>query len=101
SYIDSFDNRCTRFVAPKGQLRLSSSTLIRDSGLADANNWSAREQAVGDLPHEILCFLLNSRYCEVDRFSNIAVELFGNLAPGWARVQAICDWVNSHVAFNY
>jgi transglutaminase-like putative cysteine protease len=101
SYIDSFGNRCTRFVAPQGQLRLSSSTLIRDSGLPDAVNWSAREPAVGDLPYEILCFLLNSRYCEVDRFSNIAVELFGEIPSGWGRVQAICNWVHNHVAFNY
>jgi hypothetical protein len=30
-YIDSFGNRCSRFVAPPGLLRLSGSTLIRDS----------------------------------------------------------------------
>src|ERR1700686_2670533 len=32
SYIDSFGNRCTRFLAPQGTLRLSVSTLIEDSG---------------------------------------------------------------------
>jgi len=101
SYIDGFGNRCARFVAPRGQLRLSSSTLIRDSGQPDPVNWGAREVAVGDLPHEILSFLLTSRYYEVDRFSNIAVELFGEIAPGWGRVQAICNWVHNHVAFNY
>jgi transglutaminase-like putative cysteine protease len=101
SYLDSFGNRCARFVAPQGPLRLSSSTLIRDSGDPDPFDWNARESAVGDLPDEILRFLLNSRYCEVDRFSNIAYELFGNLAPGWGRVQAICNWVNLKVAFNY
>jgi transglutaminase-like putative cysteine protease len=101
SYTDGFGNRCARFVAPKGQLRLSNSTLIHDSGLPDPFNWSAREVAVGDLPNEVLSFLLNSRYCEVDRFSNIAVELFGEIAPGWGRVQAICNWVHNHVVFNY
>jgi transglutaminase-like putative cysteine protease len=101
TYIDSFGNRCSRFVAPVGPLRLSSTSLIQDSGNPDPYNWFAREHAVGDLPHEILSFLLNSRYCEVDRFSNIAVELFGEIAPGWGRVQAICNWVNSHVTFNY
>jgi transglutaminase-like putative cysteine protease len=100
-YIDSFGNRCARFVAPQGQLRLFNSTLIRDSGIPDEFNWSAREPAVGDLPHEILSFLLNSRYCEVDRFSTIALELFGHLQPGWGRVQAICNWVHNKVAFNY
>ena len=101
SYIDSFGNRCTRLVAPKGPLRLSSSTLISDSGQPDPFNWSARETSVGNLPHEILYFLLCSRYCEVDRFSNIAVELFGDVAPGWSHVQAICNWVHNHVVFNY
>ncbi|MDR3749845.1 MAG: transglutaminase family protein [Terracidiphilus sp.] len=101
SYIDSFGNRCSRFVAPRGPLRLSGSTLIQDSGRPDASDWFAREHAVGDLPHEVLPFLLSSRYCEVDRFSTIAVELFGHLQPGWSRVQAICDWVHNHVTFNY
>jgi transglutaminase-like putative cysteine protease len=101
NYIDSFGNRCTRFVAPAGPLRLSSTTLIRDSGNPDVLNLYAREAPVGDLPSEVLSYLLNSRYCEVDRFSNIAFEHFGHLNPGWSRVQYICNWVHSHVAFNY
>jgi len=101
SYIDSFGNRCARFVAPAGQLRLSGSTLIRDSGYPDTLNITARQADVGDLPNEVLSYLLNSRYCEVDRFSNIAFEHFGNTPLGWNRVQAICNWVHSHVAFNY
>jgi transglutaminase-like putative cysteine protease len=100
-YTDGFGNRCSRFVAPAGRLRLSNSTLIRDSGSPDAVNWSAREMPVGDLPYQTLEYLLNSRYCEVDRFSIIALEHFGDLAPGWGRVQAICDWVHSKVAFDY
>jgi transglutaminase-like putative cysteine protease len=100
-YIDGFGNHCARFVAPAGQLRLSSTTLIQDSGNPDILNLSACEIPVGDLPHETLSYLLNSRYCEVDRFSNIAYELFGNIAPGWSRVQTICNWVFNHVAFNY
>ena len=101
SYTDAFGNRCVRFTAPPGNLRLSGQTLIRDSGLPDKINLSARQIPVSDLPHDLLCFLLSSRYCEVDRFSNIAFELFGHLDPGWGRVQAICDWVNWKVAFNY
>jgi transglutaminase-like putative cysteine protease len=101
SYLDSFGNRCARFVAPRGKLRLFNSTLIHDSGLPDEVNWMARETAVGDLPHEVLSFLLNSRYCEVDRFSIIALDLFGHITPGWGRVQAICNWVNNKVVFNY
>jgi transglutaminase-like putative cysteine protease len=37
----------------------------------------------------------------VDRFSAVALDLFGYFDPGWGRVQAICNWVNNKVAFNY
>jgi transglutaminase-like putative cysteine protease len=100
-YIDGFGNRCTRLVARAGMLRLSSRSLIRDSGQPDAANWGARENPVGELPHQTIEYLLNSRYCEVDRFSIIALEHFGGLIPGWGRVQAICDWVHNKVMFDY
>jgi transglutaminase-like putative cysteine protease len=101
SYLDDFGNRCVRFLAPAGPLRLTASTMICDSGRPDVVNQDAREMAVADLPNEMLRFLLNSRYCEVDSFAHIAAELFGNVAPGWNRVQAICNWVHNKVAFDY
>lgn len=100
-YLDSFGNRCCRFVAPAGSIRLSNSTLIEDSGLPDAQNSDARELPVEELPAETLRFLLASRYCEVDLLSNTAVELFGDAPRGWERVQSICDWVQSKVTFGY
>jgi transglutaminase-like putative cysteine protease len=100
-YIDGFGNRCTRFVAQPGRIRLFNSTLIADSGQPDPINVYAREVPVGDVPDQYLCYLLNSRYCEVDRFSNIAYDLFGHVSPGWSRVHAICSWVNSKVTFSY
>jgi transglutaminase-like putative cysteine protease len=101
SYIDTFGNRCSRFVAPTGYIRLTGSTLVSDSGLEDPIPLDATEHPVAELPNDTLIYLLNSRYCEVDRLSNIAVELFGKVTPGWGRVQAICDWVNSKVTFGY
>jgi transglutaminase-like putative cysteine protease len=100
-YIDSFGNHCRRFLALPGTLRLSNSTLIEDSGLGDAQNPDAREIPVEQLPPETLQFLLSSRYCEVDLLSNTAVELFGGIAPGFQRVQAICTWINQKVQFGY
>ena len=82
-------------------MRLTGSTLIEDSGEPDAQNPAARELPVEDLPAETLRFLLASRYCEVDLMTNIAVELFGDVPPGWGRVQAICDWVHRKVSFGY
>ncbi len=101
NYTDSFGNRCARFLAPQGPLRLTSSTLISDSGLPDPFDWNAREVPVHKLPHDVIRYLYNSRYCEVDRFSMIALELFGDVPPGWQRVQAVCNWVNTRVKFGY
>lgn len=101
SYIDSYGNKCTRFQAPAGLLRLSCSTLIEDPGVPDPVHAKAREHPVNELPHETLRYLLNSRYCEVDRLSNIAADLFGHLPQGWGRVQAVCEWVHAKVSFGY
>jgi transglutaminase-like putative cysteine protease len=100
-YTDAFGNLCCRFTAPAGHIRLWNSTLIEDSGNVDASDLSAREIPVADLPPEVLVFLLSSRYCEVDLLSNTAAMLFGGVAPGWQRVQAICDWVHHNVTFGY
>jgi transglutaminase-like putative cysteine protease len=100
-YIDSYGNICTRFLAPAGYLKLWNSTLIEDSGEVDPVNLDAREIPPHELPNDVLRFLLASRYCEVDQLSAIAVDLFGNIPPGWGRVQAICDWVHNKVTFNY
>jgi transglutaminase-like putative cysteine protease len=100
-YIDTYGNVCTRFVAPRGHLKLSNSTLIEDSGLVDPVAPDAREIPTQELPDDVLRFLLASRYCETDLLAPIAYDLFGNVAPGWNRVQAICDWVQSKVTFNY
>jgi transglutaminase-like putative cysteine protease len=101
TYSDSFDNICSRFVVPPGTIRLFNSTLIKDSGEPDAQNPGARQVPVGELPTETLRYLLASRYCELDLLSNTAVELFGDVPPGWERVQAICDWVHRKVTFGY
>jgi transglutaminase-like putative cysteine protease len=101
SYIDSFGNRCSRLYAPAGMLRLSCSTLIQGSNELDEIDPSAKEIPVQDLPNDVLQFLLNSRYCEVDLLSPVALDLFGHLKPGWERVQAVIGHVYRIVQFGY
>jgi transglutaminase-like putative cysteine protease len=100
-YVDAFGNRAVRFLASEGELRLTNSTLIRDTGELDKQDLQAGEVPVEDLPLETLPFLMNSRYCEVDLLSPLAAELFGNHPRGYQRVQAICEWVHSKVTFGY
>ena len=101
AYFDSFGNWCTRLVAPAGQIRLASTGVVRDSGELDPVHPTAHQHLVQDLPSDVLMYLLGSRYCETDRLSETAWQLFGNAPMGWARVQAICDFVHNHIAFNY
>ena len=101
NYQDSFGNHSCRLVAPPGTIRLHSSTLIEDSGCPDLEGPEARELPIEKLPVEVLPYLMNSRYCEVDLLSNTASELFGKLPKGWQRVQAVCDWVHDKVVFGY
>jgi len=100
-YQDLFGNICRRFVAPAGDLSIWGDGTIEDSGLHDPAFWDAQEVPVADLPDECLLFLMGSRYCETDRLSQIAWDRFGQMAPGWGRVQAICDFVNAHITFGY
>jgi transglutaminase-like putative cysteine protease len=76
--------------------------LVEDCGLPDLQFPQAWQAQVQDLPHEVLLYLLASRYCEVDReLKDLARSLFGQTPPGWPRVQAICDFVHRHIRFDY
>jgi transglutaminase-like putative cysteine protease len=101
NYKDTFGNHACRILAPSGRVRFHNSTLIQDSGLPDAEGLDAPESPVDKLPIDVLPYLMNSRYCEVDLLSNTAAELFWNAPRGWQRVKAVCDWVHSKVTFGY
>ena len=101
AYRDSFGNWCTRLVVPAGRTRLSADAIVMCEDTPDEVAASARQVAVEQLPADTLVFLLGSRYCETDRLSQAAWDLFGNSPPGWARVQAICDYVHHAINFDY
>lgn len=100
-YLDGFGNRCARILAKPGRLRLYDDLLVEDSGLPDPVVPDAKQHPIQDLPSDVLVYLLGSRYCEVDKLSDIAWSLFGQTPEGWGRAKAICDWVHNHVTFGY
>lgn len=100
-YRDLFGNRCRRFMAPAGDFTLLADATAADSGLPDPVDPGAEEWPVEALPDDCLGYLRGSRYCETDLLSQTAWDLFGTMAPGWGRVQAICDLVHRHIRFDY
>jgi len=100
-YTDTFGNRCARFDAPAGHLRLSGSNVVDVDSKPDPIYEHAGQRKIKDLPSEVLQFLLPSRYCLVDQFGAIAQDLFDSTERGWSRAVAIRAWVHDNVAFNY
>jgi transglutaminase-like putative cysteine protease len=100
-YQDRYGNACRRLVAPEGAFRILYDAVIEDPGETDEVNPLARETPVEELPHEVLGYLLGSRYCETDHLSGLAWDIFGHMPPGWARVQAIVDYVHNRLSFGY
>lgn len=100
-YHDTFGNWCSRIVAPQGRIRITSTAIINDPGQLDPVVASAQQHLVQDLPDDAMLFLLGSRYCETDLLSEIAWQMFKDAPFGWGRVQAICNFVHNHIAFDY
>jgi transglutaminase-like putative cysteine protease len=100
-FVDEFGSRARRFLAPAGKISLQADGLIADSGQLDDVNFGAAEVPIMALPADAMQFLLGSRYCETDLLGALAWQMFGGCAPGWGRVQAICDFVHGHLTFSY
>jgi transglutaminase-like putative cysteine protease len=100
-FEDRFGNLCHRLTAPAGLFNIATSFTISDPGRPDPALPGITQTEVADLPHDALTFLAGSRYCETDLMMSTAWSLFGATPAGWARVQAICDFVNRHLTFGY
>jgi transglutaminase-like putative cysteine protease len=101
SYLDLYGNPCTRLVLPAGRSTFSYRADIEVPDATEAADETAPEILPDDLPDDVLIYTLPSRYCLPDVLGGEAWALFGHLPPGYTRVQAICDHVNSHLTFQY
>jgi transglutaminase-like putative cysteine protease len=100
-YSDLYGNPCLRTVLPPGKstFRYQAMAIVPDA-TEDADE-DAPECSPDDLPDDTLIYTLPSRYCLPDVLGGESWNRFGLLPPGYRRVQAICDYVNSHLTFQY
>lgn len=101
TYSDSFGNSISRIHAGPGRITLLSDFIVAHDGAPDRIVPDARQHPVEELPDEALSFLLPSRFCESDLLTTEAWNRFGHIEGGWARVQAVCDFVHNHIRFGY
>jgi transglutaminase-like putative cysteine protease len=98
-YIDSFGNRCERFALAPGGSRVAYEAHVLIAQPADLIEPETPETPVAELPDEVLGFVMPSRFCLPDELGHEAWQRFGDLSPGWGRVQAIVDHVHAHLEF--
>jgi len=98
-YVDTFENHCWRFTAPAGPFRIRYDAVVVTSSQPDPVVPDAPLVPVEDLPDATLVYTLASRYIQSDLLVTQAWDLFGGTPPTWQRVQAVCDWVHSNVAY--
>jgi transglutaminase-like putative cysteine protease len=90
-------NRLIRFDAAPGPLQVRYKAEVEvNTPAADAR---LRETPVTRVPDDVFTYLLATRYCESDVLSNEVVRMFGGLPRGFARVQAITDWIRREVRY--
>ena len=100
-YVDLYGNPVKRLVMPVGELVLRYDAICAVPDEADPDGSGTPQLPVDQIPGELLHFTLPSRYCLSDELVGTAWELFGQTETGWARVQAICDWVHDNIHFQY
>jgi transglutaminase-like putative cysteine protease len=94
---ESSGNRFVRFDARPGPLKIRYRASVQRRQVDVPLDLP--EVPVNRVPNEILHYMMPSRYCESDLMSRCAQQLFGDLAPGIGRVQAIVDWIHDSIAY--
>ena len=97
-FTDGFGNLCQRMVALPGEFRINTSADVMVAERRTVSE-SAAFIEIPDLPDQVLGYLLPSRYCESDRFGDMAAEIVAGCTPGSAQVTAITDWVRRTIRY--
>ena len=92
-------NRYLRVQAFSGPLKVSYRATV-DLTHHFASPADVSEVPVAQLPAQVLSYIYPSRYCQSDRLHRFATREFGQRWQGYARVQAIRDWVLERTTFS-
>ncbi|MCO6047279.1 transglutaminase family protein [Aeoliella sp. ICT_H6.2] len=97
-FTDQFGNLCQRLVSPVGWFAIHTTAVIEVADAADAAP-GAPFVEVQCLPDSALPFLLPSRYCESDRFSQMAATITAGFLPGYNQCMAIVDYIRNTLQY--
>lgn len=95
---DNYGNFRQRLLAPPGEFIIHTSAEVITAENIDSAP-GARFIEIQNLPYQILPFLLPSRYCESDRFGDLAREVVADALPGYDQVGKITAWVRNSIQY--
>jgi len=97
-FTDNYGNLCQRLIAPAGVFKVRTSAEVMTSDDAD-QAFGAPFVEIQNLPNDVLSYLLPSRYCESDRFHDMASEITAGERPGYNQVAAIVTWLRNTISY--
>ncbi|MEJ2298899.1 MAG: transglutaminase family protein [Woeseiaceae bacterium] len=97
-FTDEYGNLCQRLIAPTGAFEVYTSADVMTADYVD-QALGAPFVEVQTLPDAVLSYLLPSRYCESDRFNQMATEITASQAPGYDQVAAIVSWLRDNISY--
>ncbi len=99
-FRDFYGNACRRLMMPGGDVRVEYTATVTQPDTRFPLLKPVEDDAL-HLPTDTLLYTLPSRYCQSDKLVAMAQDMFGEVAPGFARVQTIGNWINEHVTYQY
>jgi len=97
-FTDNFGNLCQRLIAPQGFFEVSTSAEVVTADIVD-QLIGAPFIEIQNLPDNVLSYLLPSRYCESDRFHQLASDITEGQLPGYNQVAAIVRWLQGSISY--
>lgn len=97
-FTDHYGNLCQRLTAPTGAFGVYTSAVVMTADSAD-QAFGAPFVEIQNVPDDVLGYLLPSRYCESDRFHQMATEITAAQQPGYNQVSAIVSWLRNNISF--
>jgi transglutaminase-like putative cysteine protease len=97
-YLDFYNNLCQRLVAPPGHFSICTTAEVMTPASQESAP-GAEFIEIQNLPDSVLAYLLPSRYCESDRFGDLALQIVGAAQPGYDQAALIEQWVRNNIRY--
>ncbi len=97
-FTDIYGNLSQRLIAPPGTFTIHTAAEVKTTEYIDQEP-GAHFVEIQNLPESVLIYLLPSRYCEADHFSQMATEVTAGELLGYNQVRAIATWLRNTIRF--